>query len=230
MLLLVGLIWAISRGAEEKIERDQAEFEVRLSAETALGEKIRRAGTPEKILALCPHPLPREVRLLKSEKAAWVVPDCGYVRTVKEVSYRGGSSGASFRIAKGVSIRASGSRGRREENEVLQTVDEGAVVLTDRHLYFSGTDKDRFRVRLDKLVTADAVKDGFTFQRDGVRARPEGFVSPDARMLAVVLAVIEDGRTTDSEPKPEQTPADRIDGVDVIAAHQAEMDSSDDDV
>ena len=233
LLLLVGLIWALVRSAKAKkakAEQDtaqaQVELEARISEENALEEKISRAGTPEKILALCPHPVPREVRLMKSENAAWVVPDCGYVRTVKEVSYSGGSRGVSFRVVKGVSVRTSGSRGRREENEFFRGVDEGTVVLTDRHLYFSGTDKERFRVRLDKLVTAEAVSDGFRFQRDGVRARPEGFVSPAARMLAFVLEVIESGHTTES--KPEQTPVDHNDGSDVIGAHQADSDAFDD--
>ena len=108
------------------------------------------------------------------------------------MTYHGRSSGASFRVAKGVTIRTGGSRGHRVENEYLEQVDVGTVVLTSKHIYFQGEDKERFRVRLDKLVSAEAAADGFLFQRDGVRARPEAFVSYDVRILGVLLHWLED--------------------------------------
>ena len=75
-------------------------------------------------------------------------------------------------------------------------------MLTSKHIYFQGQDKERFRVRLDKLVSAETAADGFLFQRDGVRARPEAFGSYDARVLAVLLDWLED---------PEAVPGGRSD-------------------
>ena len=81
--------------------------------------------------------------------------------------------------------------GRRVENEYLETVDCGTVVLTNKHIYFEGEDKERFRVRLDKLVSVEPLADGLQFQRDGARARPEAFVSYDVRILWVLLHWLE---------------------------------------
>lgn len=219
--IVLGGIWLLAKAAKTVDAHKKAESEERLKTEVDLGVRIAQAGTPAKMLAICEHRVPREVRLQRNEQPAWVVPDCEYHRTVKEVSYTGGSSGASFRVAKGVSVRASGSRGRRQEHEAMKRVDRGTAVLTDRHLYFAGEDKERFRVRLDKLVTAEATTDGLLFQRDGVRARPEAFTSPDARVLAIVLAVLAD----DHEPANETADAvatDADDGIEVVAAHQAD--------
>ena len=220
------LVWVGKINAKNKEEKEreiQLAREERLAGERELEKKLTGVNTPERILALCSYEPPRNIRFLKTEKPVWVLPECVYFRTVKEVTYRGGSTGASFRVAKGVSVRTSGSRGRREENESLQAVDTGTAVLTDKHLYFSGTDKERFRVRLEKLVTAEAIDEGFLFQRDGVRARPEAFVSDDAHLLAIVLAVVENDYTGDFEPEPDSV--EPQDGVEVIAAHQASTES-----
>jgi len=139
--------------------------------EAELAPRLAAASSPADVLSLCGHGPPPGLRFQKSEEPLWVVPSCEYVKTTKEVTYHGGSGGASFRVAKGVTIRTGSSRGRREETEQLTRVDAGTVVLTTKHIYFQGEDKERFRVRLDKLVSAQAVQDGFLFQRDGVRAQ-----------------------------------------------------------
>ena len=225
ILAIIGLfVWFVLSKFnkwEEEEKQKQVAIQQRAQDEKALQKELTGADTPEKILALCPYEPPRSIRLLKTEKPLWVLPECTYVKTVKEVTYSGGSTGASFRIAKGVSVRTSGSRGRRQENESMEAVDKGTAVLTDKHLYFAGTDKERFRVRLDKLVVAEAVEDGFLFQRDTARARPEALASNDAYKLAVILSVVENDYKPDFEPETESAESD--DGVDVIAAHQANM-------
>ena len=150
----------------------------------------------------------------------WVVPDCGYVKTKKEVTYHGRSAGASFRVAKGMTIRTGGSRGHRVENEHLAQVDTGTVVLTSKHIYFQGQDKERFRVRVDKLVSAESAQDGFLFQRDGVRARPEAFVSYDVRILGVLLHWLEDPEAAAGDAIEAQAESDE--NLDALAAAQAE--------
>ena len=223
LLIIIGIIVLLVRSFAKNLEAEEARKkalqEQRLLAERNLQKGLTKADTPEKILAFCPYEPPGSIRFLKTEKPVWVLPECTYQRTVKEVSYSGGSTGASFRVAKGVSVRTSGSRGRRHENESLKAVDTGTAVLTDKHLYFSGTDKERFRVRLEKIVAAESTDEGFLFQRDGVRARPEAFVSDDAHLLATVLAVIENDYVADFEPEPDYVNPE--DGVDVVAAHQA---------
>lgn len=124
-----------------------------------------------------------------------------------------------------MSIRTAASRGHREVNETLKQLDTGVVVLTDRHIYFQGQDKERFRVRLDRLVSTEILYDGMRFQRDGVRARPEAFLSYDARMLAVLIEWL------DAPPDPgpylqvEQAHDDDLYGM--VAAAEADVAVSD---
>lgn len=225
-LALVGFViwvWQMAGQEEEKEKkRKQIVAERRKASIDSLLKKLAGVNNPEKVRALCPHKLPVNLRLLRSELPLWVVPDCSYYRTVKKVSYVGGSSGASVRVARGAYMRVGGSRGEREETETYQHADTGTAVLTDRHLYFAGTGKERFRVRLDKLVSVEIVQEGILFQRDGVRSRPEILASEDAHLLAVLLMVIENDYVVVYEPDEDST-EESEDGVEVIAAHQASM-------
>ena len=222
--VVVALIVLAVRGAKKRAaEKAAAEAAVREQAaerESALIPRIAAADSPAAVLALCEHRPPPSLRFQKSEQPVWVVPNCVYLKTKKEVTYHGRSSGASFRVAKGITIRTGGSRGHRVENEYLEQVDAGTVVLTSKHIYFQGQDKERFRVRLDKLVSAETAADGFLFQRDGVRARPEAFGSYDARVLAVLLDWLEDpeavpGGRSDVEAEPDEM-------LDALAASEAD--------
>ena len=197
LLALIGLCYVLVKHNNKKVAEEKAAAEDTAAAARAqerlstLVPWIEEARSPADVLALCDHRPPLSLRFQKAEQAVWVVPNCEYMRTTKQVTYEGRSSGVSVRVAKGVSVRAGGSRGRRVENEYLETVDCGTVVLTNKHIYFQGEDKERFRVRLDKLVSVEPLADGLQFQRDGVRARPEGFVSYDVRILWVLLHWLE---------------------------------------
>ena len=213
LIILLSRKQAQKRAAAAAVEAAAAA--ARQERETALVRRISTADGPAAALALCEHQPPTSLRFQKSEQPVWVVPDCKYLKTKKQVTYEGRSAGASFRVAKGVTIRTGGSRGHRVENEYLEQVDFGTVVLTDKHIYFEGQDKERFRVRLDKLVSAEAAQDGFLFQRDGVRARPEAFVSYDARMLGALLHWLEDPDAAAGDAiEAEAEPDDNLDALD----------------
>lgn len=189
----IGLVYVLGTRHDKKVADEMAAAAAARAEErrSTLVPWIAKARSPADVLALCDHRPPFSLRFQKAEQAVWVVPNCEYMRTTRQVTYEGSSAGASFRVAKGVSVRTGGTRGRRVENEYLETVDVGTVVLTDKHIYFEGEDKERFRVRLDKLVSVEPVADGLRFQRDGVRARPEAFVSYDVLILCLLLYWLE---------------------------------------
>ena len=226
VMVSVAIVRSQENTREREIEQQEAkELELR-EQETKRREAvflatISAASGPADVLAICDHSPPVSLRFQRSEQPIWVVNDCAYLKTTKEVSYEGGSTGGSFRIAKGVTIRSSGSRGRRVETESFEQVDYGTVVLTTKHVYFQGRDKERFRVRLDKLVSMEAMTDGVLFQRDGLRARPEAFISLDARLLAALLVWLE--APPDSGGESESNWGDDPDdGLDVLGASQAD--------
>ena len=112
--------------------------------------------------------------LMKSEDMIWVFQDAKYYKTKTEREFRGSSMGVSVRVASGVYLRPSQFRGRSHSREVTILADTGMLGVTTKHLYFHG-DRERFRVRHDKIVSFEPYTDGLGIMRDNLRAKPETF-------------------------------------------------------
>lgn len=132
---------------------------------------------------------------LKSEHliAGW--QDVSYY-TTKRV-FKGHSQGMSIRVAKGVTYRAGASRGTPVDE--FQRHGSGSLMLTTKHLYFTGyaIDGKAFRIRLDRTARIEAMSDAVMVMRDTASAKPEAFGVPDpkwvARVIKTVAAGVEDG-------------------------------------
>ncbi len=112
--------------------------------------------------------------LMKSEDMIWVFQDAKYYKTKTEREFRGSSMGVSVRVASGVYLRPSQFRGRSHSREVTILADTGMLGVTTKHLYFHG-ERERFRVRHDKIVSFEPYTDGLGIMRDNLRAKPETF-------------------------------------------------------
>lgn len=94
----------------------------------------------------------------RGEEALLVVQGCALVETRRpRATYRGGSSGVSFRIAKGVYWRVGGHRGAitpaPEETTLIDGRDgQGVFVVTNRRGVFAGNLHTR-EFRWDRLVS-----------------------------------------------------------------------------
>ena len=109
----------------------------------------------------------------KSEQLVWLMANVDYHQMKTRREFRGGSTGVSVRVAKGVYLRQSAFRGHPVE--VTETVkDTGLLGLTTKHVYFHG-EQERFRVRYDKIVSFEPYENGLGFMRDLARAKPETF-------------------------------------------------------
>ena len=60
---------------------------------STLVPRLAKARSLADVLALCDHRPPFSLRFQKAEQAVWVVPNCEYMRTTKQVTYEGGSGG-----------------------------------------------------------------------------------------------------------------------------------------
>ena len=116
--------------------------------------------------------------LMKSEDMIWVFQDAQYYKTKTEREFRGSSMGVSVRVASGVYLRPSQFRGRTHSREVTIHADTGMLGVTTKHLYFHG-ERERFRVRHDKIVSFEPYTDGIGIMRDNLRAKPETFGTGD---------------------------------------------------
>ena len=110
----------------------------------------------------------------KSETLVWLMSDVDYYQLRTRREFRGGSTGASIRVAKGFYLRHSGFRGHPVSVEEVVKADTGLLGVTTKHLYFHGA-RERFRVRFDRIVSFQAYDDGLGIMRDLARAKPETF-------------------------------------------------------
>ena len=119
--------------------------------------------------------------LLKSESLLWLFEDVEYFTEVTRRHFVAGSSGMSFRVAKGVYFRTSGSRGRTVSNTTMEVVDTGLLGITTKHLYFKGEGMrgKSFRIRLNRIVSFEPYEDAVGVMRDTQSAKPEAFRTGD---------------------------------------------------
>jgi hypothetical protein len=87
---------------------------------------------------------------------------------------------------RGVYYRVGGFRGQRIQTENLEYQDTGALVVTDRNVYFSGGKKS-LRIRLKKIVSVQSYSDGIGVVRESVNPRPLIFKLKDDPWFASQL-------------------------------------------
>jgi len=222
----IAVVAYLVRGAgklsEARARAIRREDQRRENLERALAKRMRKGAAPGTLMDLCDADIPQGLRFQKSEDVVWVAEECGYARTKKEISYAGRSSGLSFRVAKGLTLRMGGSRGRRIENESLVHADIGTLVLTTKHLYFQGEGKERFRIRLERLVSAEIHEGGLLVQRDRVRARPEFFAAHEARTIGTIMEWMENPDAADDWAAGDCREDDESDVTAAFGASEAE--------
>lgn len=79
---------------------------------------------------------------------------------MRTVGYKGGSTGVSVRVAKGVYLRQSGLRGTPQRGLVATAT--GILVATDKRIVFAGDQKSA-AVPYDKLASFQPLFDGLRF-------------------------------------------------------------------
>ena len=116
--------------------------------------------------------------LPKSESLVWVFSNVDYYERRTRRTRRGVSQGFSVRVMPGIYYQPRAFESESVERNVTEHVDEGALGITDKHIYFSGQEKS-FRVRYTRIVSFDGYTDGFGLVRDAASARPQIFVTGD---------------------------------------------------
>jgi hypothetical protein len=118
------------------------------------------------------------LNLQKGEQIIWHFPGVRYFEDKTRKQYVGSSSGVSIRIARGVYYRFGEFRGHPVEHTERVHVDDGALTVTTKQLYFVGPRKS-FRIRHDKIVSFIPFSDGVGVVRDAATAKPQIFVTGD---------------------------------------------------
>lgn len=80
----------------------------------------------------------------------------------KVVGYTGGNVGASFRVAKGVTLRTGTNRGQQVRQNVLES-HPGRLIITNKRILFSSTDGG-FDKKIENLSLVSPAEDGISLQ------------------------------------------------------------------
>jgi len=78
------------------------------------------------------------------------------------IGYSGGSGGASFRIAKGVTLRTGSYKGTPIRGDVTEE-SPGQLFITNKRLIFVAS-KNNFQTTLDKITAIELYSDGISLQ------------------------------------------------------------------
>jgi hypothetical protein len=145
--------------------------------------KVRKAALLRDILhGVLPPPAPMPgdlaINLQKNEQLVWSFADVEYLEDRTRRQYVGGSQGVSVRIMKGVYYRGGAFKGHPVEYTERTRVDSGWVLVTNKHIYFSGVAKS-LRIPYTKIITFIPFENGFGIMRDAATAKPQIFVVED---------------------------------------------------
>ena len=105
------------------------------------------------------------VILQKNEEALCVLPSIYLCETRAVRENRGGYGGASFRVAKGVSVHLGQYGGRSESHPEMRRIDEGTLVVTNKRFVYCGRIKT-VQVDLHKIVEIDPFDDGIGLHKE----------------------------------------------------------------
>jgi len=93
----------------------------------------------------------------------------------------------SVRVMKGVYLRSSGYRGERIQTSELQSAGDGLLVVTNRNLFFYGS--EIAKTPLKKIVGVQPYTDGIGVFRDGQNAKPQFFKLDDPFFAANMISL-----------------------------------------
>lgn len=114
---------------------------------------------------------------------------CHYSDTVihrvmknRVIGHAAGSSGASFRIAKGVTIRTGGAKGHSVRGDVAEDT-TGTLTVTNQRIVFS-SNKDSFNKKLNIITSVVPYLDGVEIQFD---SKTYLFITDDGQYINDIL-------------------------------------------
>jgi hypothetical protein len=126
--------------------------------------------------------------LQRGEKICWIEP--GTLQEIKVVGrrYEGGSSGISFRVARGVRFNVGRQRGYSVSETAAVTTSSGELILTNKRLAFLG-DRKSLAIKLEKLLEIQPGTNGIKFSESG-KASPKLVLYNNRENAEIVCEVL----------------------------------------
>ena len=157
------------------------DLDVESLRETNMFWRMAKAATLRQVLhGLIPEHsiegMPFTLNLQRGEKVVWVFEDAAFLEDRTYRQRANSPLGVGVRIASGLYYRTGGSAPVDVETRVH--VDDGTLVVTDRHLHFVGTSRS-IRISYAKVISFQEYSDGIGVTKDGVSAKQQAFLVGD---------------------------------------------------
>jgi hypothetical protein len=114
------------------------------------------------------------VPLQKNETAHFCFDRVYFLQDRAKREYVGGSSGVSFRVARGVYYHVGSHRGQSISHFELTPIGKGQLILTSMRLIFSG--ETSFSIPLGKILHFEPFTDAFAVTKDSTAQNNKPFV------------------------------------------------------
>lgn len=142
-----------------------------------------QAGNPKTRITL---DIPLPFKLQQREVLLWAFPNTRLFERITKRKITGGSTGASFRIMKGVYWRVGAFKGVPVSWEETHQTDTGLLVLTNKHILYSGSVRNQ-KIAYSKLALINPYADAIEIQRDATAAKPQIFRDIDGQFAYNVI-------------------------------------------
>jgi hypothetical protein len=153
---IYGLGKANEGAQRRKAAQDRAASEAAAAAEADRRAQLRR-------FFLNPlRPIIVPALVLKAGEACYGQWQAETYTMHKSTHYVGGSTGASFRVARGVYLRNSGFRGAPVQTQAMASEGRGTVYITNKRLVFVGPAKT-IELAFTKIASVEPYTDGMQF-------------------------------------------------------------------
>jgi hypothetical protein len=131
-------------------------------------------------------PLNVPILLSKGESALWVYDNVTMLQEKIQREYQGRTGGFSFRVCKGVTYRTGQFRGHPVEHSYMDTVGNGSLVVTNKHLIFHCPTAS-VKIPYAKLIGVTPYSDGIEVHKDEAKPKRIVFQGFDSWFIMNVL-------------------------------------------
>jgi hypothetical protein len=98
----------------------------------------------------------------------------------------GGSTGMSFRVAKGVYMRVGQHQGHAESHDEKRLIDTGILTITSKRLIFRGSGRIN-EIPLSKIISLEGYRDGIVIAKSG-KQKAEYYRGFDGVIISSLVA------------------------------------------
>ena len=103
--------------------------------------------------------------LKKNEEAYLSLPNITLSEPRAVRVSKSAGTGASFRVAKGMTVHSGGGQSRSVSHDEIMAIDKGTFVITNKRIIFVGSKKS-VNIDLKKILAINIFKDGISIQRE----------------------------------------------------------------